>query len=78
MLNSLQEYCADFLHQLVDWIKKCSFAKTILLTSLYNYERIDSQLIGSPFRYTVTSATKSAVEDELKYKTLSFYFNPNW
>ncbi|XP_057369329.1 proteasome assembly chaperone 2-like [Daphnia carinata] len=62
----IKEFCADFLAKLVDWIKICSFTKTILLSSLYNYERVDSQLTGSPFRYTITSSVKSTVEEELK------------
>jgi hypothetical protein len=65
-LFSQKEFCADFLAQLVDWIKKCAFAKTILLSSLHNYERVDSQLTGSPFRYTVNLAVNSSIEDELK------------
>jgi len=54
----IKEYCTDFLNQLTQWIQNCLFAKTVLLTSCHSYERIDSQLVGSPYRYTATSSVK--------------------
>lgn len=55
----------DFLCQLVDWMKKCEFSKTVLLSSCHSYERIDCQLVGTPFRYTATDAVDAATKEEI-------------
>jgi len=66
----IKEYCTDFLNQLTQWMQSCLFAKTVLLSSCHNYERIDSQLVGSPYRYTVTANVRPEVAETFK--------NLNW
>ena len=35
---------------------------------MHSYERVDSQLTGTPFRYAVTPAISPEMEEEFKYK----------
>ncbi|XP_071958377.1 proteasome assembly chaperone 2-like [Antedon mediterranea] len=45
---------SQFRKKLLDWIKRSNFSRVILLTSSFAYERIDSQITGSPLRYLTT------------------------
>ena len=40
-----------FLNDLVEWIKEHKFAKVVILTSSDSEERLDSQIVGAPFRF---------------------------
>jgi len=62
----VKEYCTDFLNKLTQWMQSCLFAKTVLLTSCHSYERIDSQLVGSPYRYTTTASVKPETAETFK------------
>ncbi|XP_063779494.1 proteasome assembly chaperone 2 [Pseudophryne corroboree] len=55
-----------FRQALTCWIKKCGFAKVVLLSSSYAYHRDDQQLFGSPFRYLVTPGLQTSVADVMK------------
>ncbi|NP_001011145.1 proteasome assembly chaperone 2 [Xenopus tropicalis] len=56
----------SFRQALVSWIKRCAFARVILLSSCHAYHRDDTQLFGTPFRYLVTPALQKSVADVLK------------
>ncbi|XP_075069371.1 proteasome assembly chaperone 2 [Mixophyes fleayi] len=55
-----------FRQALTCWIKKCGFAKVVLLSSSYAYQRDDQQILGSPFRYLVTPGLQTSVADIMK------------
>ncbi|XP_066435618.1 proteasome assembly chaperone 2 [Eleutherodactylus coqui] len=55
-----------FCQALTCWIKKCAFTRVVLLSSSHAYQRDDSQLFGTPFRYLVTPALQTLVADTLK------------
>ncbi|XP_033126060.1 proteasome assembly chaperone 2-like [Anneissia japonica] len=49
---------SQFRKKLLDWIQQSTFRQVILLTSSFAYERLDSQITGSPLRYLVTPLLK--------------------
>ncbi|MEE6464567.1 hypothetical protein FKM82_006292 [Ascaphus truei] len=63
----------SFRQLLISWIKRCAFAKVILLSSSHAYQRDDQQLFGTPFRYLVTPVTQISMEEvvkELQWKAM--------
>lgn len=55
-----------FCQALTCWIKKSAFTRVVLLSSSHAYQRDDSQLFGTPFRYLVTPALQTLVADTMK------------
>ncbi|CAJ0922241.1 unnamed protein product [Ranitomeya imitator] len=55
-----------FCQALTCWIKQCAFSRVVLLSSSHAYQRDDSQLLGSPFRYLVTPTLQTLVADTMK------------
>ncbi|KAM4027505.1 LOW QUALITY PROTEIN: proteasome assembly chaperone 2 [Anomaloglossus baeobatrachus] len=54
-----------FCQALTCWIKTCAFTRVVLLSSSHAYQRDDSQLFGSPFRYLVTPALQTKVAETM-------------
>ncbi|XP_002741628.1 proteasome assembly chaperone 2-like [Saccoglossus kowalevskii] len=57
---------ADYCNGLIDWITSFQFDKVIMLTSSHAYERLDSQLQGSSFRYIATPKLEKIIGDQMK------------
>ncbi|KAG8571311.1 hypothetical protein GDO81_011590 [Engystomops pustulosus] len=55
-----------FCQALTSWIKECAFTRVVVISSSHAYQRDDSQLLGTPFRYLVTPALQTLVENTLK------------
>uniref|UniRef100_A0A8C5BWT1 Proteasome assembly chaperone 2 n=1 Tax=Gadus morhua TaxID=8049 RepID=A0A8C5BWT1_GADMO len=57
VLNSRSK---KFRKLLVSWIKASEFSRTVVLSSSHAYQRDDQQLKGTPLRYLVTPAMRTA------------------
>ncbi|KAG8442228.1 hypothetical protein GDO86_011141 [Hymenochirus boettgeri] len=51
---------------LISWIKRSAFSKVILLSSCHAYQRDDTQLLGTPFRYLITPVFQKFTADVLR------------
>ncbi|CAI5779773.1 Proteasome assembly chaperone 2 [Podarcis lilfordi] len=56
----------SFCQTLLSWVKSCSFAKIVLLSSSHAYQRNDQQLHGTSLRYLLSSAVEKAVGDQMQ------------
>lgn len=57
----------QFVSQLVDWIVSCQFNKVIVLTSMFAYERRDTQLSGPQQRFLISPSLESgSLGEELR------------
>lgn len=59
---------AGFRKRLVQWIKAHTFNQVIILTSSFSHERLDSQLMGSQFRFLTSLSLESTVGDLFRNK----------
>lgn len=50
---------SQFVSRLVDWITKCKFNMVIVLTSVFAYERVDTQLSGPQQRFLISPSLES-------------------
>ncbi|CAL8237369.1 unnamed protein product [Boreogadus saida] len=56
----IQSRSRKFRKLLVSWIKASEFSRTVVLSSSHAYQRDDQQLKGTPLRYLVTPAMRTA------------------
>ncbi|XP_077208930.1 proteasome assembly chaperone 2 isoform X2 [Paroedura picta] len=52
-----------FCDVLLSWVKSCSFARVVLLSSSHAYQRNDHQLHTTSLRYLVSPAVQKTVQD---------------
>ncbi|XP_072169307.1 proteasome assembly chaperone 2-like [Diadema setosum] len=64
----------EFRKKLLDWIKEVGFARTVLLTSCFAYEKTDAHVLRSSSRYLMTPSLEkeedSFVSSILKFQQL--------
>lgn len=57
---------AKFVDELKNWIKTCAFKQVFILSSIFNHERRDQQLVGPQTRYLLTPKAEEMIGDKLK------------